>query len=85
MAQTVDFSSLVNANCPLTWSFSSDVIESEQAISLVGMTGPSLSIFYNTDLDPATANASMANPFESMYTITLTGSNADPFELMCTF
>ena len=79
MAQSVDFSSLINADCPLTWSFSSDVAGSEPAISQISPSDPSLTIFYSTDLNPATANEIPGNPFVSMYTITVTGSNSDPF------
>ena len=85
MAQTVDFSSLINADCPLTWSVSSNVAGSLPAITQIGPTNPSLTIFYDTDLDPASDNDSVANPYISVYTITVTGTNTDPFELMCDF
>ena len=46
---------------------------------------PSFSIFYDADLDPASANDTPANPFVSDYVVTITGTNTDGFSRQCTW
>ena len=39
------------------------------------LDGPILRVFWDTDLSPATANSTLATPFESTYTVSITGTD----------
>lgn len=73
-----------NADCPLTWTYSVDVMGADPTITFDASV-PEFSIFWDTDLVPASANKTPMNPFVSLYAITLTGTNSDGFTQICPF
>ena len=81
-AQPVDLSSVTNADCPLTWTYVVDVAGAVPVLTF-NAADPSFSLFYDTDLAPASTNDSTSNPFVSNYQVTITGSNSDGFSREC--
>ena len=46
-------------------------------------SGPSLDVYWDTDLSPASANEMGGNPYVSEYTVTLTGTDGGEFAISC--
>ena len=85
-ATPVDFSSLIVNGCTLNWAVSISPTPTSSAFITFPTSGaPSLEIEWNTNLVPASEFDTVAEPYESDYTVTLTGTNADPFTFDCTF
>ena len=82
-AASIDFSSLVVSGCTLNWDFSISPTPTDGGFVTQPGSGPSLSVFWDTDLVPASEFDTMANPFVSQYTVTVTGSNTDPYSISC--
>ena len=79
----IDFSSLEVSGCTLNWDFSISPTPASTGFVTQPGTGPSLEVFWDTDLIPASEFGTADNPFVSQYTVTVTGTNSDAYSISC--
>ena len=75
-----EFSTLVDAACPLTFTYAVEATDAASAITFDAST-PKFTIEYDADLDLASAS----DPWYTDYTVTLTGAGADNYSIDCDF
>ena len=79
----IDFSSLDVSGCNFNWDFSISPTPASTGFVTQPGTGPSLEVFWGTDLTPASEFGIADNPHVSQYTVTVTGTNSDPYSISC--